>query len=394
MRKPKLTKCPWGYIWDILQQVNEVMTLFVMENELRSLKGRGHFPIPTITPHGAKIENSHQSRKTLEAVDEELVRIATTIRESESAYEKERGSQTTSKSCKIITKDRVQLPQLKFQHPIKNTGATENRHQPPERTTHFNPNPTHHFYPTTESTSHTNRYKPPVNDSIIQGAGTALGGQFTTGTTEATSHNEPWRNNGANAAPQYIFPPHMTTPTDRNGLFSDSPNSSNNRNGPTCFKCGEQGHMRHKCVNIVFCNHCKVSNHCNRTCRKLRKNVPSLTNSHIPTGYHPTATPPPLNAPNQAVHATTQLQPASTTNNGLWFQNYQDTNQPRTSPTFHTVPMNNMSLAPSANMTEAFTQLLTQVVNNKKDDGTKLMMKNIKTFDGTNSQMHHLAQPD
>ena len=142
--------------------------------------------------------------------------------------------------------------------------------------------------------------------------------------------------------------------------------------------------MRHKCVNIVFCNQCKVSNHCNRTCRKLRKNVPSLTNSHIPTGYHPTATPPPLNAPNQAVHATTQLQPASTTNNGLWFQNYQDTNQHRTSTTFHTAPMNNMSLAPSANMTEAFTQLLKQVVNNKKDNGTKLMMKNIKTFDGAN----------
>ena len=85
----KAYKVSRGYIWDIRQQVNEVMTLFVMENELRSLKGRGHFPIPTITPHGAKIENSHQSRKTLEAVDEELVRIATTIRESESACEKE-----------------------------------------------------------------------------------------------------------------------------------------------------------------------------------------------------------------------------------------------------------------------------------------------------------------
>ena len=46
--------------------------------------------------------------------------------------------------------------------------------------------------------------------------------------------------------------------------------------------------------------------------------------------------------------------------------------------------MNNMSPAPSANMTEAFTQLLLQVVNNKKDNGTKQMMKNIKTFDGTN----------
>ena len=46
--------------------------------------------------------------------------------------------------------------------------------------------------------------------------------------------------------------------------------------------------------------------------------------------------------------------------------------------------MNNMSPAQSANMTEAFTNILTQVVNSKKDDSTKQMMKNIKTFDGTN----------
>ena len=35
-------------------------------------------------------------------------------------------------------------------------------------------------------------------------------------------------------------------------------------------------------------------------------------------------------------------------------------------------------------MTEAFTNIPTQVVNSKKDDGTKQMMKNIKTFNGTN----------
>ena len=46
-------------------------------------------------------------------------------------------------------------------------------------------------------------------------------------------------------------------------------------------------------------------------------------------------------------------------------------------------PHNNMSPASSANMMEAITQLLTQVVN-KKDDVSKQMMKNIKTFDGTN----------
>ena len=45
-------------------------------------------------------------------------------------------------------------------------------------------------------------------------------------------------------------PSHPTWPTrmDCDRLFSDSPNSSINRNGPICFKCGEQGHMRHDCT--------------------------------------------------------------------------------------------------------------------------------------------------
>ena len=43
-----------------------------------------------------------------------------------------------------------------------------------------------------------------------------------------------------------------------------------------------------------------------------------------------------------------------------------------------------MSPVSSENMTEAITQLLMHVINNKKDDVSKQMMKTIKTFDGTN----------
>ena len=44
-------------------------------------------------------------------------------------------------------------------------------------------------------------YEPSVNDSIIQGAGSALADQFTTNTTGTTGHNDPWRcNNGTNTA--------------------------------------------------------------------------------------------------------------------------------------------------------------------------------------------------
>ena len=50
----------------------------------------------------------------------------------------------------------------------------------------------------------------------------------------------------------------------------------------------------------------------------------------------------------------------------------------------HTPFMNNMSPASSSNVTEAITQLLSQVVGSKKDNVSKQMMKNIKTFNVTN----------
>ena len=45
------------YIRDIMQEFEEVNTIFLIERELRAIKSRGHFPIPTSTPQGMKIEN-------------------------------------------------------------------------------------------------------------------------------------------------------------------------------------------------------------------------------------------------------------------------------------------------------------------------------------------------
>ena len=128
--------------------------------------------------------------------------------------------------------------------------------------------------------------------------------------------------------------------------------------------------MRHECeAERVFCTYSKVP----ATATEYAENsTPSTTNSHVPTGYHPTATPPPL----PETHITAQPQITGTTNNGLWFQNYQDTNQPRSSTTTHTSFTNNMSPASSSDIMEAITPLLTQVVN-KKDNVSKQMMKNI-----------------
>ena len=43
------------YIRDVIQQFEGVMALFIMERELRGIKIRRHFPIPTITPQGIKV---------------------------------------------------------------------------------------------------------------------------------------------------------------------------------------------------------------------------------------------------------------------------------------------------------------------------------------------------
>ena len=141
--------------------------------------------------------------------------------------------------------------------------------------------------------------------------------------------------------------------------------------------------MRLECSKErLFCTHCRSPNHYTKACRKHHNSTPSPTNSHIPRGYHPTATPPPLLGTASATG--THPQQTGTTTNSPLFQKYFDTHQPRTSTTIHT-PFNGTSPAPSANMTEALTQIITQVTNNnKKDDISKQMMKNIKISNGTN----------
>ena len=106
------------------------------------------------------------------------------------AYEK--GQETDKKQ----TRTTYNCLSLNSSTPIKNTGVTENRQQPPERTTHFNPNTIHQYYSSTEPTSCTNRYKPPANDSIIQGPTNRPVTHLTDGMTTTTGHNEPWRNTG------------------------------------------------------------------------------------------------------------------------------------------------------------------------------------------------------
>ena len=134
--------------------------------------------------------------------------------------------------------------------------------------------------------------------------------------------------------------------------------------------------MRGECKKRVFCNHCRSYNHDTRACRKQHDNTPSPTHSQIATGYHPTATTPPL------MGAAAATQPTEAHNNPLF--NLLDNNQPRTSTLMHT-PQNGTSPAASADLIKGITQIMNRVTNdNKRDDASKKMMKNIKIFDGSN----------
>ena len=96
---------------------------------------------------------------------------------------------------------------------------------------------------------------------------------------------------------------------------------------------------------------------------------PAQQASQIATGYHPTATPPPMtnNPPNNQI-----------------FHNLFENNQPRTSTMIQT-PYAGASPTAPADLVEGLTQIVTQVTNNnKRDDTSKQMMKNIKIFDGSN----------
>ena len=170
-------------------------------------------------------------------------------------------------------------------------------------------------------------------------------------------------------------------PTSHNGLHNNiSPNSSDNRNGPICFRCGEQGHMRSACRERVFCNHCKIYSHGTKACRKQHNNIPSPANSQITTGYHPTVTPPPIDGTTPAGQPRHQT---GAHNINPLFPNLLDNNQPRTSTRIHNT-YNGTSPTVPVDLVEGLTQIMTQVTNNNKRDNAKQMMKNIKIFDRSN----------
>ena len=54
-----------------------------MEKELRSIKNRGYFPVPQLAPEECKIETIQDKEVLLTEIDEIVVEMLNTIKESE-----------------------------------------------------------------------------------------------------------------------------------------------------------------------------------------------------------------------------------------------------------------------------------------------------------------------
>ena len=344
------------YILDIIRQLEEVMKIFAIEKELRTIKNRGYFPVPHIILQEEKVETAKDKDKILEKIDEIATAMIQAARQSEENFAREQ-EQARARDEQLRSVRQTDRSGLNFFAPANSTPIRNDNSRPDNQGVHFKTNPTRHIYSTTSDDNQ--HYEPPENDSIIQTASPPQTDQPTTGTTKSTNRNTPWRHNN-NTGTTVGKVTHRTT----------NVTTTDNRSGPTCFRCGERGHIRFNCNERVFCDLCKSFNHSSQACRKQPDNTPSPTGSQIAMGYHPTATPPPL----------TNNQPP---NNQL-FHNLFENNQPRTSTMIQT-PYTGASPTAPADLVEGITQIVNQVMNsNKRDDTSKQMMKNIKIFDGSN----------
>ena len=240
------------YISDITQQLEEVVKIFAMEKELRSIKNRGYFPVPQLAPEECKIETTQDKEVLMREIDEIAVEMFNAIKESEENYKREqeqaRIRDEQLRSARQTSRSNINLyPTLANSTLIRNSNTRSD--QPG---VHFNTNPVHHVYATTSDGG--DQYEPPENDSILQGATSSPVNQFMTNATDVAGRNEMWRRNDApNTSSNTINHRTATRPTSRNGLQNDnSPNTPDLRNSPTCFRCREQGHMRAECRKRVF----------------------------------------------------------------------------------------------------------------------------------------------
>ena len=169
------------------------MKILAMEKELRLIKNRGYFPAPQLAPNECKIETIQDKETLIKEINEVAVEMLNAIRESEENYRKEQEQARIIaeqfRSTRQTSRSDINLyPTLANSTPIRNTNTRSD--QPG---VHFNTNAVQHVYANTLDRGE--QFKPPENDSILQGATSPQADQFATSATETAGCNKPWRRN-------------------------------------------------------------------------------------------------------------------------------------------------------------------------------------------------------
>ena len=344
------------YISDILEQIEKGQALFRIEREVRNRKGRGRLRIPYIIAKEKLITNAKQLKEFIDTVDDDLTGVIESMRAQEDEFENREQVRKEEEARQEQVRQNTRPTSLSYQTatstPLKIQTAlysTASNNRQSNRGVFFDPNPTRHSYAHAGDTHSNDDYDQLSGDSISQ----------DTDTNDRISPTNGERRSNWQQTHTTGYGTRTTGTTGRTGFQNELPHYPQ-RNTITCYRCGEQGHIRTGClVPEVYCSNCRTSNHGTRACKRYNNTHDSSPNSNNSPEYHPTATPPQGEM------------------NGLFAPT-------RTSTAVQSpIPGTTVS-AETANITAVMTQAVQQGVSKAIGEGdvSKQMLKNLERFDG------------
>ena len=346
------------YISDILEQIENGHTLFRIEREIRNRKGRGKLIIPYTTPKEKLIANAKQLKEFVDEVEDDLQKVIESAREQEQEFENReqarREEEVRQEQIRRSTRPRSLGYEAITSTPLREQTAypTPSNRQT-NRAVLFDPNPTRHSYTQVRDPNGIDGYEQLSNDSLSQDTDTNDRISPTSDRDTDSERRSNWPRNQTTG-----YGSHTTGASSRTNFQNEQSNYPP-RNTVTCYRCGEQGHIRTGCTAQVYCTICRTSNHGTRACRRYNNTNDGPTNSNNNPEYHPTATPP------------------QGETNGLFAPT-------RTSTTVHSPIPGTTNIPDPANITAAMTLAVQQGVSKAIGEGdvSKQMLKNLERFDG------------
>ena len=347
------------YISDILEQIEKGHTLFRIEREIRNRKGRGRLLTPYTIPKERLITNAKQLREFVDAVDDDLQRVIESVRTQEEEFENREQARKEEEARQEQIRRSTRPRSLGYEA----ITSTPLREQAPYPTTNnrqtnrgvlFDPNPTRHSYAQARDSDGSDGYDQLSSDSLSQDTDTNDRISPTGDRDTNSERRNNWQRNHTTG-----YGTRTTGSSSRTGFQNEHSNHPQ-RNTVTCYRCGEQGHIRTGCsVPEVYCNICRTSNHGTRACRRYNSANDCPPNSSSSPEYHPTATPP------------------QGETNGLFAPT-------RTSTAVHSPIPGTTNNPDPANITAAMTLAVQQGVSKAIGEGdvSKQMLKNLERFDG------------